>query len=215
MKCKTKYTFSFEIAGDIALFNQPKASPFSVTYPIPTLSAVESWIKAVSFVYGAEPVVEKLNICSPIKTWRYSYLNTTDMRNDGNKRKNAPDIMSEVCLTDVCYQIFGFFVNNGKIRQDITAKNTPGYSNNPAHFYHDTFKRNLRRGRYRQVPYLGHKEFMSDYIGPLRIETKIQEDINLKVDDMLIKTFSGFTAGEFLPLMRSVEVKNGVVIYEN
>jgi CRISPR-associated protein Cas5d len=206
-----KYNFEFEIGGDLALFKQPEASPFHVSYPFPTLSAIEAWVKNCGFVYGAYPVIEKLQICRPVKMYRYHFQNTGIGRNIKNVKNGNADIHLAVCLQDVCYKVNGYFINDNKRLRTGAYRHV---TTNPAHMYQCLFNRNMARGRWRVNPYLGWNEMVANYFGPLRQSEKVNCDLNMAVANMMVKTYDGFSGGNWQARREPfVEVINGEVNY--
>lgn len=206
-----RYPFEFEIAGPLAIFNQPEASPFYLSYPAPTISCVEAWIKNTAYLDGALPVIQTVKICRPTKYYRYNFENTGTGRYKPNVTNGDADIHLAICLEDVRFQVAGYFENSRIFRKDrITT--------NPAHCYQRMFKRNLRRGRCRQSPHLGWKEFQASYFGPVLPDTK-PENINTFLVDMIARPFGAFSSkspGANNPPRRIklLQITNGTINYE-
>ena len=203
-----RYPFSFEIAGRLAIFRNPTSSPNSTSYPVPTISAIEGWIKSISMIPTAQAIVESVHICAPFKYVQLVFNNTTSSRKMVNIKAGNTEQYSAYCLSDVCYQ-----VNAYTERAPEIPKAYAQYDNrdNTAHFYQERLLSRIENGQSYSIPFLGWREFTSNYFGVIRPETKTFE-IDLEIN-MLVKTFSRFFRGEWKPVFDTVKVKQGIIHY--
>jgi CRISPR-associated protein Cas5d len=88
-----------------------------------------------------------------------------------------------------------------------------GYVNGP-HAYQEMFQRRLERGQFHHTPCLGWREFVPDYLGPFRSETRIQEELTFVLPSMLHSVFP--KPGNCKPtprFLQNVRVERGVMHY--
>ena len=201
-----KYSFSFEVSGQLACFTAPDAFPCNVTYPFATLSACEGWIKHIAYQKSARAVVEKLEICSALHYESFDFLNSSYGRYAGNVTKGSCDVIKRTCLRDVCYKVFGYTESDLRYPQK-------GVNNR--HAYQCMLLRGIKRGLSKHPIYLGTSDFPVNYFGELREDTQPLHTFNITIPRMLVRTFDTFKHGEQKAKFATVTAKNGIVIYED
>ena len=91
-----------------------------------------------------------------------------------------------------------------------------GTTNGP-HAYTERFERRLEKGQVYSMPCLGWKEFTPFYVGPLRPETDVCEDINIVIPSMLRTCFPHGRQTKpdpmFYTLEKPAEIRKGVLSY--
>jgi CRISPR-associated protein Cas5d len=178
--------------------------PSYTTYPIPTISAAEGWVKSIGRIMTAQAVIDEVEICSPLRYGRFMFNNRGQGRKAGQV---GADQHVVTFLQEVCYKVYGHCLpfNAGEKYSQ--------FRHNASHHYQDLLMRKIKKFHYNSNPYLGWKEFYPSYFGPLREETKRQFGMSFTVKGMLLRTFNNFQCGFFAPKFADVEVQDGVIEY--
>ena len=202
------YPFSFEIAGQLALFANPTASPNYVSYSFPTLSAVEGWIKSIAHVASAQSIVEKVTICRPIRFHQHMFNNTGFGRKEINIKAGNSEQYRAFCLVDVTYQVDAYTERSRDFPKEY---NEVARKINSAHHLQEKLLQRIAYGVTYNIPFLGWREFTTSYFGPKRKNTQVFP-ISME-QKMLIKPFTKYTDGVWNPVFDTVKAENGVVYY--
>jgi CRISPR-associated protein Cas5d len=108
-------------------------------------------------------------------------------------------------LTNVCYRIYGEILLWGKEPEGVNSR----------HALQEIFMRRLEKEQRWHVPCLGWKEFVPTYIGPLRADTKVEENINEVIPSMLVSPFDAPVDGQkHAKFVQNVKIENGVLTYD-
>lgn len=194
------YPVSFEIAGPAAMFTRPDTGSSPVSYPAPTKSALKSIFECVVMSQEAYFEPQKVEICSPIVFHKYSTNYAGPLRKSGTGNFQ----LFATVLENVCYKVYGI----------IMANQAPHSGNNPQHKLQEVFLRRLESGQFYSTPFLGWKEFIPFYFGPLRKNTSADSFINLVIPSMLSTMYSRPTKGSLSPtFIQNVEIRKGVMFY--
>jgi CRISPR-associated protein Cas5d len=197
------HSIAFEVAGPAAMFTRPDTGATPISYPVPTYSAVKGMIDAVlrrSNIYVRPTRVE---VCRPIRYERYvtNYGGPLRKAKQVEQRNNYQLIAT--ILVDVCYRLFA-----GVKEKKRSGRRKANYAED----FKKEFYRRLTEGQTFYMPCLGWKEFVPSYFGPLRAETKPEEQVNLVIPALL---HSMWDHHEVCPTYRqNVQVKGGVMWYE-
>ena len=74
--------------------------------------------------------------------------------------------------------------------------------------------RRLAYGKLHSTPFLGWKEFVPTYFGPIRSDTVADTSINLAIQSMLVTMYDKPTDGKISPeFVQNVTIENGVLHY--
>ena len=192
------YCISAEIEGKMAFFARPDTGASFVSYPAPTYSAVKGMFECVARLKTTFFRPTHVHVCRPIQFHAYSTNYNGPLRND----KNNPYQYKTVVLVDVCYQIFGV-VEEFERHPDF----------NHRHYLQDKFERRLKRGEIFSTPFLGLKEFVPTYFGPLRPETTPCANITETIPAMLLQVFDKPIDGVFAPRFVEAKIEEGVLRY--
>jgi len=211
----SEYQIKLEISGATAMWTRPDTGDHPVSYPAPTYSAIKGMLESILWWQSVDVHPVKVEICKPIQFHNYwnNYrgpLRKSDLRKSGNSQQLKFNV-----LTDVCYRIYADVFESQQLhRINQNARNALKGTTSSCHAYHDVFHRRLKNGRWHRVPCLGLKEFVPDYIGQFRDETKICTDINLKIPSMTFKVFESGLGGMYSPKMKTnAEIIKGVLRY--
>ncbi len=194
------YPVSFEVEGPAAMFTRPDTGSSPVSYPAPTKSAVKSMFECLAFSKEAYFEPQRVEICSPVVFHKYSTNCGGPLRKSG---KSNTQLFATV-LENVCYKVYGV----------ILAYKPPQSRKNPQHQLQEIFMRRLKAGQFYSTPFLGWKELVPSYFGPVRDTTIADKSINLTIPSMLSTMYSRPTAGDVFPhFVQNVRIEKGVMYY--
>jgi CRISPR-associated protein Cas5d len=194
------YPVSFEVAGPAAMFTRPDTGSSPVSYPAPTKSALKSMFECIVMSKEAYFEPQKVEICSPIVFHKYSTNYGGPLRKSGTVNFQ----IFATILENVCYKVHGI----------IVAYQPPRSGNNQQHKLQEVFIRRLESGHFYSTPFLGWKEFVPTYFGPLRNNTFADASINLIIPSMLSTMYDRSTEGKLSPtFIQNVEIRKGVMFY--
>lgn len=199
-----EYRVQFEIAGPVAIFARPDCGAAFVSYPAPTHSAVKGMFECVAWFKSAFIRPTKVEICAPIQFQTYVTNYGGPLRKSNQLSKCSPYQLVATALVDVCYRVYG----------EVEAVTQGPQSINHLHALQEIFLRRLEKGQLYHTPFLGWKEFVPSYFGPLRPGTGVDESINQSLPSMLFSVFDKPTHGRRSPQFRqNVQIKKGVLEY--
>ncbi len=194
------YQVAFEIAGPAAMFTRPDTGSSPVSYPAPTKSALKSIFECVVMSKEAYFEPQRVEICNPIVFHKY----TTNYRGPLRKSGTGNFQIFSTVLENVCYKVHGV----------ILSYLPPQRKNNPQHQLQEVFMRRLVSGQLYSTPFLGWKEFVPNYFGPIRADTFADTSINLTIPSMLNTLYDKPTDGTVAPeFMQNVKIEGGVLLY--
>lgn len=195
------YPVSFEISGKYAMFTRPDSGSSPVSYPVPTKSALKSMTESIAFSNKAYFKPEKVEICKPIKFLSFMTNYRGPLKKTGTSNFQYPAVI----LEDVCYKVYGKMV--GLV--------DPTHKENPAHQLQEVFLRRLRNGQFYSTPFLGWKEFVPDYFGPLREETEPDRQVSVYIPALLNSMYSRPVNGKVEPSYQfNVLIQEGIMNYD-
>lgn len=199
------YDVAFEVEAPVGLFTRPDTGSTPVSYPVPTPSAIRGMFESVARMKSATIRPTRVEICKPVRYERYVTNYGGPLRkpvqiNNGNNYQLIATV-----LVDVHYRMHGV----------IEEVNEWGGRNNHLHALQAVFERRLEKGQFFHTPFLGWKEFVPTYFGPLRAGSTAEESVNLIVPSLLDSVFEAPGSSRIAPrFMRNVEVKGGVLLFE-
>jgi CRISPR-associated protein Cas5d len=195
------YPVSFEIAGTAAMFTRPDTGASPVSYPVPTKSAVKSIVECVVFAKNAYFEPQRIEICLPVVYHKYSTNYGGPLRKKG---KPNFQIFATV-LENVCYKVYGV----------VLAYAPPRSASNPPHQLQEIFLRRLALGQFHSTPFLGWKEFVPTYFGPIRDTTTVNTSINLVIPSLLVTMYDQPTDGSVVSprFIQNARIEEGVMFY--
>lgn len=194
------YPVSFEIAGPVAMFTRPDTGSSPLSYPAPTKSALKSMFECVVLSKSAYFDPQRVDICAPIVFRKYS----TNYRGPFRKSRTANFQLFATVLENVCYKVYGV----------ILAYAPPNSGQNVQHQLQEVFMRRVSVGQFHVTPFLGWKEFVPTYFGPLRETTAVDKSINITIPSMLSTMYTRPTDGYIAPRFeQDVKIEGGVMFY--
>lgn len=197
---KKIYEISFEIAGPAAMFSRPDTGSVPISYPAPTKSALKSIFESIAYSEKAYFVPQQVEICTPVVYHKYTTNYGGPLKKPGTENFQ----FFATILENVCYKVYGI----------IEAYAPPRTGDNPQHQLQAVFLRRLRSGLLHSTPFLGWKEFVPTYFGPLREETVPEKSINLVIPSLLDEMYDKPTRGKVDPSFKQdVQITKGVLKY--
>ena len=194
------YPVSFEIAGPAAMFTRPDTGSSPVSYPAPTKSALKSIFECVVYSKDAYFEPQRVEICSPVVFHKYSCNYGGPLRKSGTVNFQ----IFATILETVCYKVYGV----------ILAYAPPRTGQNPQHQLQEVFMRRLAMGQFGITPFLGWKEFVPTYFGPVRATTSADESVNITIPSLLSTMYTRPTGGKVAPRFeQNVKIERGVMFY--
>lgn len=199
------YQVAFEVEAPVALFTRPDTGSTPVSYPVPTPSAARGMFESVARLKSATIRPTRVEICKPVRYERYVTNYGGPLRKPVQiKGGNNYQLIATV-LVDVCYRIYG----------EVDEVQDWRGRNNHLHALQAMFDRRLEKGQCFHTPFLGWKEFVPSYFGPLRAQTKPDLSVNLVVPSLLQAVFDQPGSNRVAPrFVRDVEVKGGILVFE-
>lgn len=210
-----RYEIELEISGPTAMWTRPDTGDAPVSYLAPTYSAAKGILESVCWLKSAEVRPTRVEICE-IPMWHTYTTNYGGplRKSDSVKKGNSFQLLATV-LVNVRYRIFAEAVSVD--HPDAHSERSRTYQEAKiigAHAYQEMFRRRLEKGQWHCTPCLGWKEFVPNYVGPLRTASKPCEHVNACLPSMLHSVFSKPSHGEYRPAFRqNVEIRQGVLHY--
>jgi CRISPR-associated protein Cas5d len=210
-----RYTIEVEVSGPTAMWTRPDTGDAPVSYLAPTFAATKGIFESICWLKSAIVVPTKVEICS-VPVWHtYTTNYGGPLRSSSSvKGGNSFQLLATV-LINVCYKFYAEVVSiNDDVGESDESRKYREANINGAHAYQEMFRRRMAKGQWHAVPCLGWKEFVPDYVGPLRDATYRNEQLNAMIPSMLHETFSPSRYGTYGPVFRqSVEIREGVLMY--
>ncbi len=170
MKC---YPIKMEIAGPTAMWTRPDTGDCPVSYTAPTYSAVRNIFQSILWGQAVRVVPRQVDICAPLQFHTYNTNYGGPLRkSDQIKNANNFQLLATV-LVDVRYRLYADVIETPPT--DLESERTKAWrarTKSPGHAYQEIFERRLASGKCFHTPFLGWKEFVVSYFGPIRTETK-------------------------------------------
>ena len=211
-----RYSIEVEVSGPTAMWTRPDTGDAPVSYPAPTYSAAKALFESIVWLKSAEVVPVRVEICAPLVFHTYSTNYGGPLRKSKSMLKGSSYQLLATVLINVCYRVYGVAevdVSAGR-RLSHAAQRQHAIARNGAHAYQEMFMRRVRNGQCHSMPCLGWKEFVPDYVGPLREETRVCTDISTVIPSMLWQVFPTGKFGAWQPTFRqNVKIEKGVLNY--
>jgi len=210
------YNVSCEVSGYYAMWTRPDTGDCPVSYPAPTFSAAKGIFESILWGPAIDITPTCVEICRPVKYQNYITNYGGPLRKaEAVSMDNNYQLMATV-LVDVCYKFYAKVapVRMGREFLPDSAIKWDKMTTSPGHAYKAIFERRLKRGQCFSIPFLGWKEFVPQYVGPLRDSTKAYKDLSITIPSMLNKVFpNGFESDVNFVFTQDIHIKNGVLIY--
>lgn len=185
-----QYNLSLEISGPTAMWTRPDTGDSPVSYPAPTYSAAKGVFESIVRLETAEIQPTAVEICAPLVYHGYSTNYGGPLRKSKLFKTSSSYQLLATVLINVCYRLYAEIKpeNHGRSLSE-KAQLRANEGRNTLHACQDIFDRRLERGQCYEMPFLGWREFVPDYVGQFRQKTKVEETINLNLPSMLFSVF--------------------------
>lgn len=206
------YPISLEISGPTAMWTRPDTGDTPVSYPVPSLSASKGIFESIVRLETVEIVPISVEICSPIVYHNYVTNYGGPLRKSSIMPHSSYQLLATV-LINVCYRLYAD-VRPARHQRQLSEKALQQKNKglNDRHACQEIFERRLRQGQCHDIPFLGWREFVPDYFGDFRDQTKVDGEINLTLPSFLFEVFE--PSGKVKPLFKQdVKIKNGRLEY--
>jgi len=187
----SEFNISMEISGKTAMWTRPDTGATPISYPVPPWSAAKGLFESISRLKNVVIVPTAVEICAPIVYHDYTTNYGGPLRKGELIAKGNLFQHKATVLINVCYRLYARIEEFNYIPKTI-AEAANLTTANSRHYALERFQRRLLRGQYHDTPCLGWREFVPDYIGPIREdtgETKVQPSINETLPSFLYCVF--------------------------
>jgi len=208
------YEISMEISGKTAMWTRPDTGDSPVSYPVPTWSAAKGIFESIVRFETVEIVPTMVEICAPVVYHNYVTNYGGPLRKSAIMPYGSYQLLATV-LINVCYRLYAEIrpaEHNRPLSEKALQQKNKGF--NDYHAYQEIFNRRLKQGQCHDTPFLGWREFTSDYFGPFRDSTKVKENINLILPSFLHRIVfepgGKKNRGEY---KQDMKIENGGLVY--
>ncbi|MBI3097092.1 MAG: CRISPR-associated protein Cas5 [Planctomycetes bacterium] len=209
------YEVELEVSGPSAMWTRPDTGDAPVSYPAPTFGAVKGIFESILLSEWGEVLPTRVEVCRPLVYHTYTTNYGGPLRKSKVMAKGSSYQLLATVLINVCYRFHAriesvpaAYAKHGG--QGIQQRGTT----NGAHAYQEMFERRLRRGQLHYTPFLGWKEFTPGYLGPLRSNTRVCEEVNVEIPSMLRTCFSVGKRSAWSPrFVQALQIRKGVLEY--
>lgn len=202
-----QYHVAFEISGPCAMWTRPDTGAAAVSYPAPTFSAAKGLFECVARLKSAYIRPTAVEICRPLVYHKYVTNYGGPLRKSSQVSGGDSYQLQALVLADVCYRIHGVTEELGPSPDGI----------NHLHYLQERFLRNLEMGRLFSTPFMGWKEFVPDYFGPVRDDSSanpVQSDLTMIIPSMLHSVWDRPSSGRVKPrFVQNLEIREGRLEY--
>jgi CRISPR-associated protein Cas5d len=200
------YPIICEISGPYGLFCDPSSGSDPISYPVPPPSACVGIIESVVRIIDVQINIVAVASCR-LPQWQ---VVATNSYATGQMSKSIyggnPVQIRESWLVAPCFQILATLTN----AIDRSAIRLKYQGNNNAHSMQEQFVRRLKRGNAYQVPSLGHRQLLADYVGEPR--TPVETRYNAFIPSMISMSFlDNKRTGD--PIT-NLQISNGIAVYD-
>lgn len=180
------YPISLEISGATAMWTRPDTGATPVSYPVPPWSAAKGIFESIARLKNVIINPTAVEICAPIIYHDYTTNYGGPLRKGEQIAKNDSFQHKATVLINVCYRIYATIENFEYVPKSL-AEASRLTKINSQHACQEIFNRRLNKGQFYDIPCLGWREFVPDYIGPIRNDTE-----NRKVQTSIKETLPSF-----------------------
>lgn len=207
------YNVALEISGPTAMWTRPDTGDAPVSYPAPTYSAAKGIFESIAWLRGTIIIPTKVEICAPLIYHNYTTNYGGPLRKKVNVKGGTSFQLIATVLVNVCYRLYAdldhAIIDDAQLSE--SARSWLASARNAPHAYQAMFERRLKKGQCHSVPCLGWKEFVADYCGPFRANTRVCENVDISLPSMLERVFS--PDGDIDPTYRPTRIRKGVLNY--
>lgn len=187
------YSISMEIAGKTAMWTRPDTGATPVSYPVSPWSAAKGLFESIVRLKNTIIIPTAVEICAPIVYHDYTTNYGGPLRKAEQITRNVPFQHKATVLINVCYRLYAKIESLKYVPQSLSEAALLAGINSP-HACGEIFRRRLLKGQFHDIPCLGWREFVPDYIGPFRENTRVEESISYEIPSFLYCVFDPETS---------------------
>ena len=157
--------FCLEVAGPFACFTRPEMKVERVSYDVMTPSAARSIFEAILWKPAISWRVQRIEVLKPIR-WinlRRNEVSAVVSTRNVQQAMAAGSGTLGLYIEDERQQRAGYFLRDVAYRIHADVSLVPGHINEPLMKYSEMFARRASKGQCVNQPYLGCREFASDF----------------------------------------------------
>jgi CRISPR-associated protein Cas5d len=182
------YNIKMEVSGKTAMWTRPDTGATPVSYPVPSWSAAKGIFESVVRLKNTIIIPTAVEICAPIVYHDYTTNYGGPLRKPEQITKNVAFQHKATVLINVCYRLYAKIGDLKYIPQRLVEASLLAGANS-RHYCQDVFYRRLKTGRFHDMPCLGWREFVPDYIGTFRDSTQVAISHNEELSSFLYCVF--------------------------
>lgn len=212
------YPIALEISGATAMWTRPDTGATPVSYPVPPWSAVKGIFESVARLKNVIINPTAVEICAPLIYHDYTTNYGGPLRKAEQITNNDAFQHKATVLINVCYRFYAR-IENFKYVPKSLAEAARLSEVNSQHACQEIFVRRLHKGQFHDTPCLGWREFVPDYIGPIRNDTenrKVQTSIEEILPSFLYCVFdpeTGVRNPRYVQNLSGRKIVNGRLEY--
>jgi CRISPR-associated protein Cas5d len=186
------YEIKMEVSGKTAMWARPDTGATPVSYPVPPWSAAKGIFESVMRLKNTIIIPTAVEVCAPIIYHDYTTNYGGPERKLEQISKNTAFQHKATVLINVCYRLYARIEDFKYIPKSLAeASFLAGI--NSRHYCQDAFYRRIQTGRFHDIPCLGWREFVPDYIGSFRSNTRVETVYNEELASFLYCVFDSET----------------------
>jgi CRISPR-associated protein Cas5d len=189
------HKIEMEVSGKTAMWTRPDTGATPISYPVPPWSAAKGLFESISRLKNVIVIPTSVEICAPIVYHDYTTNYGGPLRKGELIAKGNLFQHKATVLINVCYRLYARIEDFGYVPKTLTEAAKLANVNS-CHYAQERFQRRLLRGQYHDTPCLGWREFVPDYIGPVREDAdvrKVQTSINETLPSFLYCVYDPVT----------------------
>ncbi|MCX5867936.1 MAG: CRISPR-associated protein Cas5 [Proteobacteria bacterium] len=209
------YKISLEISGPTAIWTRPDTGATPVSYPVPPWSATKGIFESIIRLKNTIIIPIAVEVCAPIVYHDYTTNYGGPLRKGEQIAKNDSFQHKATVLIDVCYRFYARIESLKYVPKSL-AEAARLSEVNSQHACQEIFNRRLHKGQFHDIPCLGWREFVPDYIGPFRENTKVEKSFSDMMTSFLYCVFGqepGILNPRYVQNPEGRRIKNGRLEY--
>lgn len=215
------YLIQMEISGPTAMWTRPDTGATPVSYPVPPWSAAKGMFESIVRIKNVIINPTAVEICSPISYHDYTTNYGGPLRKSDQVTNNNSFQHKATVLINVSYRLYAKIEHLNYVPKSLAeAARLATLSNiNSQHACQEMFYRRLKKGQFYDIPCLGWREFVPDYIGTIRSDTenrKVQTSIKETMPSFLYCVFdqeTGIRTQRYVQSEKGRRIENGRLEY--
>lgn len=210
-----EYFISLEISGPTAMWTRPDTGATPISYPVPPWSAAKGIIESVVRLKNTIIIPTAVEVCAPIIYHDYTTNYGGPLRKGEQITNNTSFQHKATVLINVCYRLYAKIEDFRYVPKSLVEAGLLSEVNSK-HACQEIFNRRLRNGQFYDTPCLGWREFVPNYIGIIRENTKVEESFNVKMPSLLYCVFepeTGIIKPRYVQNPEGRWIKNGRLKY--